>query len=485
MNFLFYFIFVALTSQVLLAESFSEIFGNNLINSEKQFVSINHLNRKIIGIYFSAHWCSPCRKFTPQLIDFYNMLKKENKPFEIIFISSDKTEDDMFEYINETEMPWLTLFYEDSRKNYVKSKYNARGGIPKLVILDNNAEMITENGREYVSGGSLSYKKWFSELDKTIEQEKKEKVKKKKSKPKLTQNKKSNKNVYKCLEVKNGAFLLINKNRSKTNVYKLYGVEFPFKKWMQKQFALNCFTSSKNFKKFLPTINRQLNSYEGAELIVKKKFDKYLWLETSDGRVVNLEVIKEGIALPKTSRIKREYLSLLKNAKHTAIKNENGIWNLPPRYNPADDLKIKKNSNNIKTKIKERRSRHSSFYTVRKTWENSREIKLEFDTVKLKRKIEVIIKYQFKKKVYSNDNYDYGRPDKSKLSFSKIFTKKVVLFPPEKKVVTLKSSKITLTKYFDSDGAKYGHTSGQDYAGDAIEVYCDKELIFKQGDLKK
>jgi thiol-disulfide isomerase/thioredoxin len=28
-------------------------------------------DRKIIAYYFSAHWCPPCRLFTPVLADFY------------------------------------------------------------------------------------------------------------------------------------------------------------------------------------------------------------------------------------------------------------------------------------------------------------------------------------------------------------------------------------------------------------------------------
>jgi len=29
-------------------------------------------NNGRVLIYFSAKWCSPCRKFTPELIEFYN-----------------------------------------------------------------------------------------------------------------------------------------------------------------------------------------------------------------------------------------------------------------------------------------------------------------------------------------------------------------------------------------------------------------------------
>ena len=34
----------------------------------------------IIGLYFSAHWCPPCRGFTPVLSEFYKIVNtKKNK----------------------------------------------------------------------------------------------------------------------------------------------------------------------------------------------------------------------------------------------------------------------------------------------------------------------------------------------------------------------------------------------------------------------
>ncbi|CAM9401327.1 unnamed protein product, partial [Heterosigma akashiwo] len=39
----------------------------NLINNQNQAVSQGALAGKVVAIYFSAHWCGPCRKFTPQL----------------------------------------------------------------------------------------------------------------------------------------------------------------------------------------------------------------------------------------------------------------------------------------------------------------------------------------------------------------------------------------------------------------------------------
>merc|ERR1719409_357230 len=45
--------------------------------------------KDVVGLYFSAHWCPPCRGFTPQLGKFYDQIK-DAKNFEIIFVSSDR-----------------------------------------------------------------------------------------------------------------------------------------------------------------------------------------------------------------------------------------------------------------------------------------------------------------------------------------------------------------------------------------------------------
>ena len=36
-------------------------------------------SKKLVLFYFSAHWCPPCRMFTPMLRDFYEVGKQESK----------------------------------------------------------------------------------------------------------------------------------------------------------------------------------------------------------------------------------------------------------------------------------------------------------------------------------------------------------------------------------------------------------------------
>lgn len=137
-----------------------QLFGSKLKNAKKKSVSVDEIAGKTIGVYFSADWCPPCRAFTPKLVKFYNLLKKQGKPFEIVFVSSDRDRSAMYQYMKELRMPWLALTYGDKHKKSLSAKYNVRG-IPKLVILSCSGELITENGRGDVMGGGVSvFDKW-------------------------------------------------------------------------------------------------------------------------------------------------------------------------------------------------------------------------------------------------------------------------------------------------------------------------------------
>merc|ERR1719164_224026 len=104
---------------------------------------------KVVGIYFSAHWCPPCRGFTPALAKTYETYKAKGLDFEIVFASSDKDEKAFGEYFG--EMPWLSLPFADrERKEKLSSKFKVRG-IPTLVILDTDGTTITTDGRSAVS----------------------------------------------------------------------------------------------------------------------------------------------------------------------------------------------------------------------------------------------------------------------------------------------------------------------------------------------
>jgi len=95
-----------------------DILGDTLKNGRGEDVKTESLNGsdRVVGLYFSAHWCPPCRGFTPKLIEFYNNFKQTEKGenLEIVFISSDRDESSFVEYFD--EMPWLALPFSDRDK---------------------------------------------------------------------------------------------------------------------------------------------------------------------------------------------------------------------------------------------------------------------------------------------------------------------------------------------------------------------------------
>lgn len=53
--------------------------------------SVSDLDGKYVLLYFSAHWCPPCRAFTPVLKQTYGALRAQGKPLEVVFVSSDSS----------------------------------------------------------------------------------------------------------------------------------------------------------------------------------------------------------------------------------------------------------------------------------------------------------------------------------------------------------------------------------------------------------
>eukprot|EP00386_Alphamonas_edax_P013173 GDKI01040778.1.p1 GENE.GDKI01040778.1~~GDKI01040778.1.p1 ORF type:complete len:449 (-),score=161.32 GDKI01040778.1:365-1633(-) len=117
-----------------------QLLGDKFFKNDGTEVTMAQLKGKHIGLYFSAHWCPPCRGFTPKFADVYKKLQAKNTPFEVIFLSSDRDEAAFKEY--HSEMPWLAVPFADrDRKNALSQHFEVQG-IPSLVILDHNLKVV-------------------------------------------------------------------------------------------------------------------------------------------------------------------------------------------------------------------------------------------------------------------------------------------------------------------------------------------------------
>nr|CCP27784.1 unnamed protein product [Arabidopsis halleri subsp. halleri] len=106
-------------------------------------VKIDSLIGKKIGLYFSAAWCGPCQRFTPQLVEVYNELSSK-VGFEIVFVSGDEDEESFGDYFS--KMPWLAVPFTDSEtRDRLDELFKVRG-IPNLVMVDDHGKLVNENG---------------------------------------------------------------------------------------------------------------------------------------------------------------------------------------------------------------------------------------------------------------------------------------------------------------------------------------------------
>ena len=103
---------------------------------------------KTLALYFSAHWCPPCRGFNPNLVKVYNELKERGEAFQIVLISTDRDQEAFEEYYN--NMPWLALPFADKTKKDLSALFRVRS-IPSLIMVGLDGKTLPDNARNAVS----------------------------------------------------------------------------------------------------------------------------------------------------------------------------------------------------------------------------------------------------------------------------------------------------------------------------------------------
>jgi thiol-disulfide isomerase/thioredoxin len=136
---------------------FDSILEGNLVRLKgKSFKKCDDATKptKYYLFYYTASWCKPCQKFTPELVEFYNKLKPNNNDFELILVTSDDDGGAMEKYAKEKGMPWPQL--KLSKVDKFKKQFNhPNKGIPNLVLTDLKGEVIKKSceGSTYLEPG--------------------------------------------------------------------------------------------------------------------------------------------------------------------------------------------------------------------------------------------------------------------------------------------------------------------------------------------
>ena len=95
-----------------------------IINAKGDSVPSSSLAGKVLGLYFSAHWCPPCRGFTPKLVEWFANFKARHAKkdqLELVFVSSDRDQASFDEYHHEMNFHALPFADRDAKVQYVVS----------------------------------------------------------------------------------------------------------------------------------------------------------------------------------------------------------------------------------------------------------------------------------------------------------------------------------------------------------------------------
>jgi len=110
--------------------------------------------KQFVCVYFSAHWCGPCRAMTPRLSQAFRETA-EAAGFAVIFCSLDRKEGDFNAYFG--EMPWLAIPWDAPEREKLPGDFSVMG-IPCMSVISLTDGHVVKKDicREVASSGTFA-----------------------------------------------------------------------------------------------------------------------------------------------------------------------------------------------------------------------------------------------------------------------------------------------------------------------------------------
>lgn len=115
-----------------------EITGQSI---EGQDFDLRSLQGKVVLVNFWATWCGPCRAEFPHLQKQYQ--RYHDKGFEIVGVSLDHDRQELKNFLEQENVPWITLFKEDQGQGNPNAKRYGIGAIPTCFLIDQKGNVVS------------------------------------------------------------------------------------------------------------------------------------------------------------------------------------------------------------------------------------------------------------------------------------------------------------------------------------------------------
>lgn len=144
--------------------------GTKLVNAKGETVDGEAVGTNgLLALYFAAEWCPDCRAFQPKLNEFYAQANASTQQLDVVFVSSDMTEEAQQANFTQKHGPWWMIPRDAEIRNELRRKYGIRNGkddaevgvthrnsgIPALVIIRPDGEVLDFQGVQKVESDGV------------------------------------------------------------------------------------------------------------------------------------------------------------------------------------------------------------------------------------------------------------------------------------------------------------------------------------------